>query len=76
MLTGKMLYHNLAFLRSQSGELTLVNFDRDAIAFVPPAVPGSATAKAPVEFRIGGQIDSQMLNLKKEDGIWNILWEQ
>lgn len=66
----------LAFVRPLSGELTLVDFDREAIAFVAPAVPGGATAKVPVEFIIQGDRGSQMLNLKKEEGKWKILWEQ
>ena len=59
----------LAFLRSQSGNLTLVNFDRDSIS-----VTGN-TAKVPVEFIILGEQGSQWLNLKKENS-WKILWEQ
>lgn len=60
----------LAFLRSQSGELTLVNFDPEGIA-----VEGS-TAKVPAEFRIMGEVGFQWIHLKKEEGNWKILWEQ
>jgi hypothetical protein len=60
----------LAFLRSQSGNLTLVNFDRDSIA-----VTGN-TARVPVEFIIMGEQGSQWINLQKENGSWKILWEQ
>lgn len=60
----------LAFLRSQSGELTLVNFDSEGISVV------GNTAKVPVEFIIMGERSFQWLNLKKENGGWKILWEQ
>lgn len=60
----------LAYLRSQSGELTLVNFHPDSIA-----VEG-ATAKVPVEFSIMGELGFQWIHLKKENGNWKILWEQ
>lgn len=60
----------LAFLKSISGELILVNFDRDSIA-----VTGN-TARVPVEFIIMGEQGSQWINLQKENGSWKILWEQ
>lgn len=60
----------LAFLRSQSGELTLVNFESGSVA-----VTGN-TARVPVEFIIMGEQSSQWINLAKENGGWKILWEQ
>jgi len=60
----------LAFLKSISGELILVNFDQDSIA-----VTGN-TARVPVEFIIMGEQGSQWINLQKENGSWKILWEQ
>jgi hypothetical protein len=60
----------LAFLRSQSGELTLVNFDSGSVA-----VTGNV-ARVPVDFIIMGEQSSQWISLEKENGSWKILWEQ
>lgn len=60
----------LAFLKSMSGNITIVNFDKDAIA-----VTGN-TAKVPVDFIIQEEVSFQWINLVKEQGYWRILWEQ
>ena len=62
----------LAFLKSMSGNLTLVNFDRDSVAII------GNTARVPVDFIIMGELSSQWINLKKENSNsnWKILWEQ
>jgi hypothetical protein len=60
----------LTFLKSMSGNLTLVNFNRDSVA-----VTGN-TARVPVEFIIMGEQSSQWINLVKENGSWKMLWTQ
>ncbi|OGO02375.1 MAG: hypothetical protein A2Y91_07410 [Chloroflexi bacterium RBG_13_54_8] len=61
----------LAFFRSRSSELTLVDFDLESSV----AVEGS-TARVPVEFIVMGERGSQWIHLKKVEGEWKILWEQ
>jgi hypothetical protein len=60
----------LVFLRSLSGEITLVNFDAASIS-----VTGN-TARVPVDFIIMNELSSQWINLEKVNGNWKILWEQ
>ena len=60
----------LVFLKSVSGNLTIVNFDSDSIA-----ITGN-TAKSPVDFIIMGELSFQWVDFKKVDTGWKILWKQ
>lgn len=65
----------LSYIRSLSGELELREI-KD-IAIFPPAVPGSGqTATATVTFTLLGEEGTDLMQLKKVDGKWKIIWEQ